>query len=70
MKRSNGIAVIIPAYKVTAHIVPLIASIGPEVANVYVVDDCCPDGPGTLVEKEVRDPRVECLYNEVNLGGG
>lgn len=70
MKEPNGIAVIIPAFKVTAQIVQLINSIGPEVAKIYVVDDCCPDGSGAFVEREVEDPRVKCLYNKVNLGVG
>lgn len=70
MSTATDIAVIIPAFRVTAHIVRLISRIGPEVTRIYVVDDCCPEGSGALVEREVSDPRVTCLYNEENLGVG
>lgn len=65
-----SIAVIIPAYKVTRHILSVIAEIGSEVNQVYVVDDCCPDGSGAFVTEHCRDPRVVVLRNEVNRGVG
>jgi hypothetical protein len=37
------IAVIIPTYKARNHILGVINQICPEVALIYVVDDCCPD---------------------------
>ena len=64
------IAVVIPSYRVTRHILPLLARIGPGVWRVFVVDDACPDGSGDLVERECRDPRVVVLRNAVNLGVG
>lgn len=64
------IAVVIPSYKVTRHILGVITSVGPEVERIYVVDDCCPDGSGDLVEKENLDPRVLVLRNSVNQGVG
>lgn len=66
----HRIAVVIPSYRVTRHILPLLARIGPEVWRVFVVDDACPDGSGALVERECRDPRVVVLRNPVNLGVG
>ena len=42
------IGVVIPSYKVTAHIEGVIERIGPEVEAIYVVDDKCPDGSATL----------------------
>ena len=37
------VAVVIPSYRVRAHILPLLARIGPEVAQIFVVDDACPE---------------------------
>jgi dolichol-phosphate mannosyltransferase len=64
------IAVVIPSFKVTRHILGVIASIGPEVERIYVVDDCCPDGSGDIVEKENLDQRVVVLRNAINQGVG
>jgi dolichol-phosphate mannosyltransferase len=64
------IAVVIPSYKVTRHILDVIRRIGPEVSTIYVVDDKCPDESGKFVERECKDPRVVVLFNEINLGVG
>lgn len=64
------IAVVIPSFRVTRHILPLIRAIGPEVSRIFVVDDACPDHSGDLVERECRDPRVRVLRNSTNLGVG
>lgn len=66
----SKIAVVIPCYKVTNHIMGVLQGIGPEVASIYVVDDCCPDRSGQFVEANNTDPRVRVLYNEVNQGVG
>ncbi|WP_122383566.1 glycosyltransferase, partial [Pseudomonas savastanoi] len=59
----SKIAVLIPSYKVVAHILGVIADIGPEVDRIYVVDDCCPDNSGAYVEQHCNDPRVVVLRN-------
>lgn len=64
------IAVIIPAYKVTKHILGVIGQIEPEVAAIYVVDDDCPEGSGKFVAVHCADSRVRILWNTVNLGVG
>ncbi len=64
------IAVVIPSYKVTAHILDVISGIGEAVCRIYVVDDKCPDGSGKLVEERCTDERVRVLFNPVNLGVG
>jgi glycosyltransferase involved in cell wall biosynthesis len=64
------IAVVIPSYKVTAHVLAVIDKIGPEVSAIYVVDDACPDHSGDHVEAHCRDPRVCILRNAVNQGVG
>lgn len=66
----SKIAVLIPSYKVVAHILGVIADIGPEVDRIYVVDDCCPDHSGAYVEQHCTDPRVVVLRNPQNQGVG
>jgi len=64
------IAVVIPCYKVRNHILSVISSIGPEIHQIYVVDDCCPDGSGDFVETNCRDKRVQIIRNPENQGVG
>ena len=64
------IAVVIPSYKVTRHILGVIAGIGPEVARIYVVDDKCPDQSGAFVRAHCTDPRVVVLEHAENQGVG
>jgi dolichol-phosphate mannosyltransferase len=64
------IAVVIPAYRVTKHVLGVLERVVSECERIYVVDDCCPDGSGKLVEAESRDPRVRVLYHETNQGVG
>ncbi|MBD8481807.1 glycosyltransferase family 2 protein [Pseudomonas coleopterorum] len=64
------VAVVIPSYKVKAHILSVIESIGPEVHTIYVVDDCCPEGSGAFVETHCTDRRVKVLRNPENQGVG
>lgn len=66
----NAIAVVIPSYRVTRHILGVIAAIGPEVSRIYVVDDKCPDGSGALVRANCTDPRVRVIEHERNQGVG
>lgn len=66
----SGIAVVIPSYKVTRHILDVIGRIGPEVARIYVVDDKCPDQSGAFVREHCRDPRVVVLEHGENQGVG
>lgn len=64
------VAVIIPCYRVTAHIGEVIARIGPEVEAIYCVDDGCPDGSGRTIETTIADERVKVIYHEENQGVG
>ena len=70
MDLAPKIAVVIPCYKVKAHILHVIEQIVPEVGRVYVVDDCCPDGSGEFVKEKCSDSRVSVLRNPVNMGVG
>jgi GT2 family glycosyltransferase len=69
-KNPSIITVVIPAYKVSEQILPLLNKIGPEVNYVLVVDDACPEGSGRKVVAENLDQRVEVIFNSHNLGVG
>jgi dolichol-phosphate mannosyltransferase len=64
------VAVVIPSYKVRQHILPLLERIGPEVAQIYVVDDACPEASGAHVRANSTDPRVVVLTHAENQGVG
>jgi dolichol-phosphate mannosyltransferase len=64
------VAVVIPCYKVSRHIQAVIAGIGDEVRQIYVVDDACPEGTGKLVKEVVKDHRVKVLFHSENNGVG
>lgn len=64
------IAVVIPSYRVKRQILDVIAGIGEECSEIYVVDDKCPEGSGHFVAAHVKDPRVSVIYNEENRGVG
>jgi dolichol-phosphate mannosyltransferase len=67
---SHFVAVVIPCYKVSRHILDLLSRIGPECSSIFVVDDACPEGSGRLVETLCRDPRVKVIQHAENLGIG
>ncbi|HEY0597728.1 glycosyltransferase family 2 protein [Sphingopyxis sp.] len=64
------LSVVIPSYRVKAHVLQVIERIGPEVAMIFVVDDACPEASGAFVEAHCRDPRVRVLRHEANRGVG
>lgn len=64
------VAVVIPSYKVTRHIMNVLAAIGPECQRIFVVDDACPEASGKFVIEHNRDPRVKVLFHEHNQGVG
>ncbi len=64
------IAVAIPCYKVTQHVLGVLEAISPEVDTIYAVDDACPVGSGRHIEENNHDPRVRVLYHEENQGVG
>ncbi len=70
MIQNKTIAVVIPSYKVTRHILQVVAGIGLEVDRIYVVDDACPDGSGRLVRNSISDARVHVIFCEKNQGVG
>lgn len=64
------ISVVIPCYKVKSKILSVLDSIDPAVERIYVVDDKCPEFSGNFVKENSRDPRVQVLYHQKNLGVG
>lgn len=70
IRLEKPLAVVIPSYKVRAHVLDVIAQIGPEVAMIFVVDDACPDGSGKYVEENCSDPRVKIIFHPKNKGVG
>ncbi|MGK5075896.1 glycosyltransferase family 2 protein [Janthinobacterium sp. ZB1P44] len=68
--QATAIAVVIPSYKVDKHILSVLGQIGNEVSRIYVVDDCCPNQSGELVERHCSDKRVVVLRHAENQGVG
>ena len=64
------VAVVMPSYRVKAHILTLLGKFGPEVTQIFVVDDSCPEGSGAHVLAACQDPRVVVLVHEQNQGVG
>lgn len=64
------IGVIIPCYRVKAHVIEVIANLPPEVDLIVCVDDACPDGSGRAIEEYTDDPRVRVVYHTQNRGVG
>lgn len=63
-------AVVIPAYKVSRHILEVIDGIPQTISKIYVVDDACPENSGDLVAKTTKDSRVNVLRHDQNQGVG
>lgn len=70
MSSKTRIAVVIPCYRVSGHILNLLQRMGPEGWKIYVVDDKCPENTGRLVQERCVDPRVSVIFNEANIGVG
>ena len=65
-----AIAVVIPCYRVRAHILGVLDKIGPEVSQIYVIDDMCPEHSGAFVRERCADSRVQVIEHSVNQGVG
>jgi len=66
----SRVAVVIPSYRVSRHVLGVIAGIGPDVERIYVVDDRCPEDSGGIVESTCTDPRVRVIRHRENGGVG
>ena len=65
-----SVAVVIPCYGCRAQIMSVLGRIGPEVDQVIVVDDKCPEETGQFVKAECDDPRVRVTFHSQNQGVG
>jgi glycosyltransferase involved in cell wall biosynthesis len=70
MINGRKIAVVIPSFKVTKHIIDVIDNISSDVDQIYVVDDACPENSGNFVINNTNDNRIKVVFNEINLGVG
>ena len=66
----NRVAVVIPCFRVTRHILDVLSAIGPEVWRIYIVDDKCTERSGDYIEGNSKDPRVVVLRHDFNQGVG
>jgi dolichol-phosphate mannosyltransferase len=64
------VAVVIPCFRVRDQILGVIARIGENCNRIYVVDDCCPESSGKLVQQSCSDQRVTVIFHEKNQGVG
>lgn len=65
-----GVWFVVPCYKVTAHILTVLAKTPPWVEGIVCVDDACPDGSGDFILRHATDPRVTVIKLPKNLGVG
>jgi glycosyltransferase involved in cell wall biosynthesis len=61
---------VVPAYKVSRHIVGVVQNALQHCHHVVVVDDCCPQQSGKLVMDATLGDNVTVIFNQVNLGVG
>ena len=64
------ICVVIPAYKVASTLAKVVSDIGPEVSNIIVVDDNCPEKSGHVLQMQSNDSRLEVIIRTENGGVG
>jgi len=64
------IAAILPCYRSSAHVLDVIAALGPEVEFIVCIDDACPNKVGDHIEAGTKDPRVVVLRHTTNQGVG
>lgn len=67
---SPRVAVVIPAFRVKKHLIDVIARIGPEVSDIFVVDDACPEQSGQFISAACTDTRVRVITHTMNQGVG
>lgn len=65
-----GVWLVIPCYRVKAHILRVIDKAPAWVEGIVCVDDACPEGSGDFIEANAKDPRVVVVRLEKNQGVG
>jgi len=65
------VAIVIPAYRVAAHIEQVVRGLPGWVSSIVVVDDASPDAVSEIVQRlAAADPRIELVRHEHNQGVG
>jgi glycosyltransferase involved in cell wall biosynthesis len=67
---SAGVWLVIPCYKVKAHILSVLAKAPAWIEGMVCVDDACPEGSADFIEANVTDPRVVVVRLAKNQGVG
>ena len=65
-----GVWLVVPCYKVKAHILDVIGKTPAWVDGIVCVDDACPEGSGAFIEQNAKDPRVVVVKLPQNRGVG
>jgi dolichol-phosphate mannosyltransferase len=65
-----GVWLVVPCYKVKAHILDVIAKTPAWVDGIVCVDDACPEHSGDFIEQNAKDPRVVVIRLAQNQGVG
>jgi glycosyltransferase involved in cell wall biosynthesis len=69
MPRTPKIAVVIPCYRVAAHIRDVIRNMPTYIWKIIIVDDCSPDNTAQVISA-MADSRIVLVRHEVNQGVG
>jgi len=68
---NHSIAVVIPCYKVEAHIQKVVAEIPDYITSIILVDDASPDKTGEILDKlATENPKIKVLHHPKNQGVG
>lgn len=65
-----GVWLVIPCYKVKAHILKVLARAPTWIEGIVCVDDACPEGSGDFIAANADDPRVVVVKLAENQGVG
>src|ERR1700761_5708115 len=65
-----GVWLVVPCYKVKAHVLDVIAKTPAWVEGIVCVDDACPEQSGAFIEANATDPRVVVVKLAQNQGVG
>ncbi|HEY2753606.1 glycosyltransferase family 2 protein [Phenylobacterium sp.] len=66
----SGVWLVVPCYRVKAHILDVIAKTPPWIEGIVCVDDACPEGSADFIEANAKDRRVVVVRLAQNQGVG
>ncbi len=69
MKENKKIAVVIPCFKVSKHILEVVKTIPPFIDDIIIVDDFCPEKSGNIIEN-LHLTNVNIIFHQKNKGVG